>query len=173
VVFLETLADMGIWRSIFGWRALFRWDALGAVVPGIFLAGGLGVLGLDWFPHHLLISQLCLGIATFLCIVKIVGHAVESTDTLKARLIFGILLTILAAWIGIWVILVIQKHKSESPHVEVPPPSSPTAAPPINQTLPSINQTATDSDCSNIVSKEAKVDCEIQKEKKKDENPKP
>lgn len=93
---------MGVWRSIFGWRVLFSWDVLGVIVPGVFIAVGLGVLGIDWFPYHLPISQVCFGIAALLFVVKCVGHAIESTDTLKSRIIFAVLLCALTVTLGIW-----------------------------------------------------------------------
>lgn len=153
----ESMADMGIWRSIFGWRALFRWDALGAVVPGIFLAGGLGALTIDWFPHHLLIGQICLGIAAFLCIVKIIGHAIESDDTPMSRVIFAGVLCIVTLSIGTWVTITIQKHKAI---VEAPPPPPPPKT-------SDIKQDAKDSNCSNIVAQDVKIKCEIEKAKEK------
>ena len=87
-----SLSKANIWKSIFGWKALFRWDALGAVVPGILIAAGLGMLGIDWFPYHLLLSQICFAIAGVLCVVKIIGHAIESKDSVRSRWIFGIVL---------------------------------------------------------------------------------
>jgi Trk-type K+ transport system membrane component len=147
---------MGIWYSIFGWKALFRWDVLACIVPGGFVAVGLSLLGVDWFPHHLLISQICLGSAAFLCLVKIIGYARESKDTPWSRVIFACVLSFVALSIGIWAIIMIQKHKTETVKVETVAPAS--IAPGIT-----ITQTAEDSDCSNIVAKDAKIKCEIEK----------
>src|SRR5271168_1806971 len=82
---------MGVWGSIFGWKALFRWDVLAAIVPGVFVACGLGMLGIDWFPHNLLISQICLALAGLLFISKIIGHAVEQEGSRANRTVFAIL----------------------------------------------------------------------------------
>jgi hypothetical protein len=151
-------SGMGIWRSIFGWRSLFRWDALGVVVPGIFMAVGFGVLGVDWLPHHLLIAQVCLGIAASMCIVKFIGHAVESNGAIKSRISFAVLLPSLTLAGGVWMIKAIQKHKTEAATTEK---SSPAPLPGVI-----ITQTATGSDCSNIVAKDARVRCEAEKVKK-------
>jgi hypothetical protein len=141
---------MGIWRSIFGWRALFRWDALGAVVPGIFLAAGLGMLGIDWFPYHLLIAQWCFAVAGFLCLVKIVGHAVEWDDTPKSRWVFGLLLGTVCIGGTIWIVYEIQLHKDlvalniPTPPLKPPPPSpQEPSQPPVQIAAPSTPVPAT------------------------------
>jgi hypothetical protein len=82
----------GLWRSLFGWRAFFRWDVLGALVPGVFIAVGLGMLTVEWFPHNLTISQVCFGIAGALAIVKTVGHARSAKSSRIAKSIFCIAL---------------------------------------------------------------------------------
>jgi Na+-translocating ferredoxin:NAD+ oxidoreductase RnfD subunit len=99
---------MGVWGNIFGWRALFRWDVLGTVVPGIFVAVGLGVLGVDWFPYHLLLAQTCFSVAALLCLIKVVGYAVESKDTIKSRLAFGVTLGLFVIALAVWVDYAIQ-----------------------------------------------------------------
>jgi hypothetical protein len=152
---------MGVWRSIFGWRALFSWGVLGVVVPGVFVAVGLGVLGIEWFPYHLLISQVCFGIATFLCIVKFVGHAVESNGTFESRIVFAVLLCSLTLASGVWIIDAIQKHKTDAVQIEKHPPLLPPAG-------PTIIQNAVGSDCSNIVAKDAKIKCEVEKAREKE-----
>jgi hypothetical protein len=111
----ESIADMGIWRSTFGWQGLFRWDVLGVIVPGLFIACGLAMLGIDWFPHNLLISQVCFAIAALLLLIKFIGNAVQTRDGLASRILFVSLLcpaTLVMATIPIWKI---QAHKSPTP----------------------------------------------------------
>ena len=151
---------MDVWRSIFGWKALFRWDALGAVVPGVFLAGGLAMLSIDWFPHHLLISQVCLGIALSLCAVKIIGHAIESNGSIRARIIFASCLNLLMLIMGFWTIGAIQRHKHEV--LLLAPADSKPPSPVV------IIQNADHSDCSNIAAQEAKIQCQLEREKKRE-----
>jgi len=103
---------MGIWESIFGWKAFFRWDALAVVIPGVFLAIGLALLGVDWFPHNLLISQICLAIVGLLCIVKFIGHSVESKGAVSGRIAFAVLISAFILSICIWSVFAIQEHKS-------------------------------------------------------------
>ncbi len=76
---------MGVWRSIFGWKALFRWDALGAIVPGIFVAVGVGVMSVDWFPYHLLIAQIFFAIGALLCVIKFIGIGIMRFCQATAR----------------------------------------------------------------------------------------
>ena len=141
---------MGIWRGIFGWKALFRWDALGVIVPGIFIAVGVGVLSVDWFPYHLLIAQICFAVAALLCVIKFVGHAIESEGTLVSRWLFGIMLTSIVIALTIWVDYAIQVHKDLlaltiqgppltppnggemplPPQSSTPPPNQPEKSPP-------------------------------------------
>lgn len=132
---------MGVWRSIFGWKALFRWDALGVIVPGIFIAAGLGMLGVDWFPFHLLLAQICFSLAGLLCLVKIIGHAVESKeDTVRSRWIFGVTLGLICLAVTGWVDRTIQVHEDllgltiQSPPLT--PPNQPDTAQPIPKSEP-------------------------------------
>ena len=136
--------SMGIWRSIFGWDALFKWDVLGVIVPGIFFAGGLGVLGIDWLPHNLLIAQICLGLCIFLVTIKIIRHAVESHGSAKSRFVFAAILSSCVMTLGILVVATIQKHKDEKIA------ASSALSTPINP-LPKIDQKAKDSECANII----------------------
>lgn len=105
------MATGSVWKSIFGWEALFRWDVLAAVVPGIFIAVGLAMLSIDWFPRHLLIAQVCLAIAGVLCVTKILGYAIESTDSIRSRCIFGITLCSIVLGGTVWIIRSIETHK--------------------------------------------------------------
>ncbi len=135
------LSKANIWKSIFGWKALFRWDVLGAVVPGIFIAAGLGMIGIDWFPYHLLLSQICFAIAGVLCVVKIIGHAIESKDTVHSRWIFGIVLCAICVVGDRWIISAIQFHKKL---VDLTPSILPLPKPATNEPLHSptvINET--------------------------------
>jgi hypothetical protein len=127
-----TLSKANIWNSIFGWKALFRWDALGAVVPGIIIATGLAMLGVDWFPYHLLLVQICFAIAGFLFVVKIIGHAIESKDTVHSRWIFGLVLCAICVGGDLWIISAIQFHKELidlTPSLLPLPKPTPTALP--------------------------------------------
>jgi len=119
-------AGMGIWRSIFGWKALFRWDVLGAVVPGILIAIGIGLLSLDWFPNGLLIGQVCFAIAGILCAVKVVGHAIEQEGSKSNRAFFAVVLCASILGIDAYTLWVIEKHKEPK-----------TAAPILGSTLSS------------------------------------
>ena len=62
------------WRSIFGWETFLRWDVLAAIVLGVFLATGFAMLGVDWFPHNLLISQVGFSVAVLLTVIKTIGQ---------------------------------------------------------------------------------------------------
>ena len=103
---------MGVWGSIFGWKNLFRWDVLGAIVPGIFLAVGVGMLTVDWFPGNLLIAQVSLTIAIVLFVTKAIGHAIESEGSRISRSLFAFFLSLVS--IAIWwqAITSIQQHKT-------------------------------------------------------------
>jgi hypothetical protein len=87
---------MSVWGSVFGWKTLFRWDVLGAVIPGIFLAVGIGILTVDWFPHNLLISQVSLTIAALISVVKFFGQAIESEGGKLSRTAFALTLSAIA-----------------------------------------------------------------------------
>src|ERR1700737_5556733 len=107
---------MGHLRSHFAWKALFRWDVLGAVVPGIFVAIGIGMLGVDWFPRNLLISQISFAIGALLCLLKFIGHAIESNDARGHRVVFAVIMCGLVVLISSGFIWGVQKHKnSERP----------------------------------------------------------
>jgi hypothetical protein len=127
---------MGVWGSIFGWRALFRWDALGVVVPGIFVAAGLGMLGVEWFPYHLLLAQICFAVAGLLSLVKIIGHAIESKDTVKSRLIFGVTLGLVFVAGTVWVDYAIQMHMDLVALTIQPPPLTPPSLPDLTRPVP-------------------------------------
>ena len=103
---------MGVWGSIFGWKTLFRWDVLGTIVPGIFLAVGVGMLTVDWFPHNLLIAQVSFTIALTLLVIKVVGHAIESEGPRVSRGISALFLSLV--FITIWwqSTSSIQRHKT-------------------------------------------------------------
>ena len=102
----------GLWSSIFGWRTLFRWDVLGALVPGVLLACGVGLMGIDWFPHNLLISQMCFGIAGVLCLAKTIGHAAQHpASTPFHKVLFCILICAAIVGLDSYVIWAIQMHK--------------------------------------------------------------
>ena len=101
------------------------------IVPGVFLAIGLGVLGVDWFPHHLLISQVSLGLVGLLCVVKFVGHAIESDGNLAARFVFATICCAVFVMVTSWTESAIQRHKT-SPEIAATPgpgPTPTTAAP--------------------------------------------
>lgn len=118
---------MGVWRSIFGWKALFRWDALGAIVPGIFVAVGVGVMSVDWFPYHLLIAQIFFAIGALLCVIKFIGHAIESEGTRTSRWLFAIILSSIAIALTVWVDYSIQIHKElVTLTIPQPPPTPPS-----------------------------------------------
>lgn len=105
---------MGIWRSIFGWRGLFRWDVFGVVVTGLLLASGLGMLGIEWFPHNLSIAQICFVTACIFCLVKFVGHAIESQGSKASRLIFALVVSIALCLLTALIVGGIQQHKNPS-----------------------------------------------------------
>jgi len=91
--FFRAIFSLDLWSSIFGWRVLFRWDVLGALVPGVFLAVGVGMMGVDWFPHNLLISQICFGVCGALCLAKTIGHAVQHEgSTRRHKVVFCVLI---------------------------------------------------------------------------------
>ncbi len=103
---------MGIWGSVFGWKTLFRWDVLGVIVPGIFLAAGVGILGVDWFPHSLLIAQLSFTTAFALFLVKIIGHAIESEGSVPSRVGFASFFSLISLVPWFLIVHSIQLHKA-------------------------------------------------------------
>ena len=105
---------VGIWRRVFGIQALFRWDVLGAIVPGIFIAIGLGILGVDWFPHHLLWPQVCFAVAGLLCVGKFVGTAIEAHDEKKwPRTLFATIPSLVVLGIAGYAVVSIEAHKQK------------------------------------------------------------
>ncbi len=116
-------AMLEVWRSLFGWRALFRWDVIGAIVPGFFLAVGYANLSLDWFPHNLLIAQICFGIGGLLLLIKVVGHFIEVRGEVAARSVVAGLLSALILVIEIPLLVAIQRHKySSEKTITITPP---------------------------------------------------
>ena len=107
----------GFLRGLFGWETFFQWDVFGALVPGVFLAAGLAMLGVDWFPHNLLISQLCLSVAALLAVIKTIGHAVKSSASLVERVIVAAMLASLFICADVYTAISIQRHK-EKPESE-------------------------------------------------------
>jgi hypothetical protein len=112
----------GVWWSIFGWQALFRWDVLGAIVPGIFVAIGLTLLGLDWFWHNLLLSQISFVTAAVLCIIKFIGHAVEAQGSRQSRILFAFVMCLAVVIITTLSLWVIEKHKVDLENPKPPEP---------------------------------------------------
>jgi len=102
---------MGIWR-VFGWRNLFRWDVFGVVVPGGFLAVGLAMLGIDWFPRHLSIAQFFLALTALSIVGKTIGHAVQSDARLPSKIGFSLLICLMVVGIAVYSLNQIQKHKN-------------------------------------------------------------
>jgi hypothetical protein len=98
-----------------------RWDVLGAIVPGILIAVGFGMLTLDWFPHNLFIGQLFFAIAGLLCVAKTIGHSIEHTgpDSISSRVVFAVLLC--AVFIGVdgFFIWRIGEHKEQQERADV------------------------------------------------------
>jgi hypothetical protein len=74
------------------------------------------MLTVDWFPHNLLIAQLCLVLATLICAIKVVGIAVESKDSRPSKFFFALVICAILFCIASMALLVIQSHKS--PHSE-------------------------------------------------------
>jgi len=70
------------------WQALFRWDTLGVVLPAVPLALGFAMLGIDWFPHNLAISQICFALTGLLLVVKLMDM-LFSTMTVKSSAPFS------------------------------------------------------------------------------------
>jgi hypothetical protein len=103
---------MGVWGSIFGWKTLFRWDVLGAIVPGIFLAVGVGMMTVDWFPRNLLIAQVSFTIAIVLFVIKAIGHAIESEGSRVSRILFAFFLPLVSITLWWQAITNIQQHKT-------------------------------------------------------------
>lgn len=103
---------MGIWRSAFGIKTIFRWDVFGVLIPSVLLAAGFGVLGVDWFPHNLLISQASFTIAALLILVKTVLFANEEEASNRQRISFAALIGLPTC--AIWWLLVtnIERHKT-------------------------------------------------------------
>jgi hypothetical protein len=101
-----------LWRGVFGWEHLFRWDVLGSLVPGVFLAVGVGMLGVEWFPNNLLISQICFSIGCLMVIAKTVGQARSARNSsLLSRLVFGVVVCGVALTITVTAIWSIESHK--------------------------------------------------------------
>ncbi len=102
---------VGLWRGLFGWDTLFRWDVLGALVPGVFIAVGLGLLGIDWFPDNLMISQVCFSVAALMVITKTIGHAHTNNGSVISKVIFCVVLCGITLVIALFTVLAIQSHK--------------------------------------------------------------
>ena len=113
--FFRKLFSRALWTSIFGWDAFFRWDVLGAMVPGVFLACGVGLMSIEWFPNNLLVSQVCFVICGVLCVIKTIGHAWKHPNsTLRHKVVFCLLICSPLVILDYWVISVIQSHKNKS-----------------------------------------------------------
>ena len=110
---------LSLWRSLFGWETLFRWEVLSAIVPGVFIAIGLGMLGVDWFPHHLLISQICFAMAAVLIITKTIGHAWVSKERLLSKIVFCSVLCGATLFGEICVAMAIQAHAKFRPSISL------------------------------------------------------
>jgi hypothetical protein len=106
------IANMGVWRGVFGWNALFSWTVLGVIVPGILIGCGFALLAIDWFPHNLLIAQICVSISAVLLIVKIIGHAIVSEGSKGQRAAFAVVLCCVAIAIAMSIDWIVQKHKT-------------------------------------------------------------
>lgn len=104
----------GLWRSIFGLDTLLRWDVLGALVPGIFITVGLAMLGVEWFPNNLLVSQLCFSVAALMIIAKTIGHASTTKGTLFSKAVFCAVLCGLTLAVALPTLRSIQSHKVRS-----------------------------------------------------------
>ncbi len=133
-------SDVGVWKSIFGWRTLSRWDVQGAIVPGIFLAVGIGMLGVDWFPHNLVISQVCFGIAGALVLLKALVHAIETPGPIASQAFFVLVMFTVTILGSAWIVQTIQVHKDKREvKVETEPKQNPriTTPPPQPQTITS------------------------------------
>ncbi|MHB1959754.1 MAG: hypothetical protein ACYCO5_12055 [Acidobacteriaceae bacterium] len=85
---------------------------LGAIVPGIFIACGIGMLTVEWFPHNLLIAQICFFAAAALCVIKFIGHAIESDGSKRSRFIFAFVLCVIVLVLAIVVVGYVQEHKN-------------------------------------------------------------
>jgi hypothetical protein len=141
VRFHSDIKDMGVWRAIFGWQTLLRWDVLGALVPGIFFAVGLAMLGLDWWPHNLFISQVAFTVAGSLGVLKTVAHAIETQGSKVSRFVFVVVVSFVLIASMVWADIVIQKHKSKSSRMRSEEPLVPRAVP--SETPQTIPSTAT------------------------------
>jgi hypothetical protein len=106
-------SDSSFGTSTGGWlHQLLNWDVFGVIVPSVFGAVGLAMLAIDWFPHHLLCSQISFTTAAALTITKVIAHTRESRKGFGVKTISGILV-ILAGFSGLmWII---QKHKYPDP----------------------------------------------------------
>jgi hypothetical protein len=120
----------GIWRSIFGRDALFRWDVLGAIIPGVFIAVGVGMLTVDWFPYHLLVSQVCFGVAGLLVIAKTIGHAAQYKSSVTGRAFFAVIISAVTLIIVVPTDLSIEEHKRHSESTIRIPANQPPAKSP-------------------------------------------
>jgi hypothetical protein len=106
---------MGIWREYFSWQVLSKWDLLGAIIPGFPIAIGLGMLTVDWFPHNLLISQICFGAAGAILCAKFVAVAIQAEDQhILSRIVFAVLVCAVLLGSTAVVIAIIQEHKTKA-----------------------------------------------------------
>lgn len=118
-----SISDKNIWASIFGWSVLSRWDVLGTLIFGFFIAVGVSVLSIEWFPHNLLLGQICLGIAGVLAVTKAIVHSIEQRgSSLLQRAVFSLVIS--ASIVGvdgyfIWQIQIRKLKFQES--LNVPP----------------------------------------------------
>jgi hypothetical protein len=109
---MEASPSVGLWRSIFGWHILLRWDVLGSLVPGFFIAAGLAMLAVDWFPSNLLFSQISFAVAAALVITKTLGHAyAHQTSSNSEKAVFALLICGVTVVATTMVELNIQVHK--------------------------------------------------------------
>ena len=105
---------MGIWQEHFSWKVLSRWDFLGVIIPGFPVAIGLAMLGVEWFPHNLLISQICFGAAGAILCIKFIAVAVQHEDQqVQSRIVFAIIVCAVLLILTFTAIISIQKHKME------------------------------------------------------------
>lgn len=99
-----------LWSSLFGWESFGRWDVLAVVVPGVFVAVGLGMLGIDWFPHNLLISQICFSVAAIWLVVKVIAYSVKSDSSIRSKLLFSVPISLVVVALALYAVLAIQAH---------------------------------------------------------------
>ena len=103
---------MGIWGTAFNTRTLFRWDVFGVLVPSVFLAAGFGMIGVEWFPHNLLISQVCFSVAALLVIIKAILLAFETESSKGQKVLFLCLVSTLTIGLLWFSLANIEKHKT-------------------------------------------------------------